>query len=184
VNCPEKSPSDESTFRNSFVPSMTNLLGPRLANLTHVYYEATDQELVERLKKHDFTKEGLPDWIGGSWSVEQFKRWLELRLRFEWDLPPVRTKKGLDETLPHIPAHQPKSRGQQTPDEERERTRRMNVLNSRRKRERVRFEKGMYRDEANELSLQNRDLREENAWLEALLQMARAEVDKVKANII
>lgn len=44
----------------------------------------------------------LPVSVGGTWEYERFEVWMELRIRSEWDLPPLRgTEK--ETSLPHLP---------------------------------------------------------------------------------
>jgi hypothetical protein len=181
VNCPGESSTDELAFTDSCVPLMRNVIGPSLANLARVIFAATGEELVERLGEHGFTAQGLPVCIGGLWAAEQFERWQELRFRYEWELPAVKTKGSHDQMLPNLPIYKSKKTAEQTPQEASERKRRMNVLNSRRHRMRVRVEKAMYRDEANNLRFRNRSLVLENVILERLLDLAEAEVAKVEA---
>jgi hypothetical protein len=64
------------------------------------HFAATGQVLVETLKERHFTSQGLPCCTGGSWRIEEFERWQETRIRYEWELPALRTKECQDQIIP------------------------------------------------------------------------------------
>jgi len=175
VNCPSE--GEKTTFTESLVPLMLKLLG-LLNRRTIVVVADTKKEMGEKLvEQHEMSTDDFPECVGGTWSYEQFPRWQELRTRYEWDLPPVGVR---DQRMPHIPEYKVKPRSQLSEDEKIERKRRLNVLNSRRKRERVRVEVAVFNDQVVELRKRNRTLNEENERLESLLEAARGKIAKMK----
>jgi hypothetical protein len=157
VNCPTE--SKEQVFSSSFVPIMKKLMG-RFAQQATVTFCKTKQELAQKLiSEHEFSTEGLPKNVGGLWNYEQFSTWQEIRLRYEWELPAVRIS-GL--TFPHVPDYEVKARSELTTKEQDERKRRLNVINSRRKRGRVRFQASELKDQVADLHSQNETLSGEN----------------------
>lgn len=102
-----------------------------------------------------------------------FPHWLELRTRYEWDLPPVG---GKDPLIPHVPEYTVKPRSLLSNAEKVERKRRLNVLNSRRKRDRVRVEVSVFNAQVKHLRQQNRELRLEQQRLEGFLEKANTVV--------
>jgi hypothetical protein len=49
-----------------------------------VHMDRTRSQALERLRLHGLSPHSLPRSIGGSWGVERFVEWCELRTRFEW----------------------------------------------------------------------------------------------------
>jgi len=174
MNCPYD--SERTTFLETLVPIWLRVLGV-IMKTSNILVAGTKEELMGKLSKYDFVPEGVPECLGGTWSYDMFSQWLELRTRFEWSLPPVGPKNAL---MPHVPEYSVKPRSQLTEDEKVERKRRLNVLNSRRKRERVRVEVAVFSEQVNQLRRQNLQLRSENERLEECLEAARAEVVRVE----
>jgi len=128
-----------------------------------------------KLHAHGFSKEGLPKSIGGRWGFERFMQWIELRTRYEWDLPPGASHKGVDKIFDFSHIKQP---SQLEEDERVERARRMNVLHSRRKRERERIEIEVLREQCSDLRAKNAEATATNSKLERLLAAAMVEVSR------
>jgi len=113
----------------------------------------------------------LPRSLGGEWGHEKFVQWQELRCRHEWGLPPVAGKcnQGLAKLFDFsnvLRLHQ------LSPTDQVERKRRLNLLHSRRKRERERIEVQVLQDECASYDDKNKQLQTENARLEGLLTLA------------
>jgi hypothetical protein len=49
-----------------------------------VHMDRTRSQALEMLRMHGLSRHSLPKSIGGSWGVERFVEWCELRTRFEW----------------------------------------------------------------------------------------------------
>jgi hypothetical protein len=116
------------------------------------------------------TTRNLPESIGGSFSRSHFQQWLELRVRYEWDVPAGSRNKeivGMFDFSRVMPVHELGG------DELRERKRRMNILHTRRKRDREQAEGDRARDRVAALRAENGRLRADNARLERVLLSAR-----------
>jgi hypothetical protein len=50
----------------------------------HVHMDGSRSQAIEKLSLHGLLPLSLPRSIGGSWGVERFVEWCELRTRFEW----------------------------------------------------------------------------------------------------
>jgi hypothetical protein len=81
VNCP--SVSGHSSFMNTMVPLMLQIMGPFLEKHVRVHVADTRAELAEKLVACGFQKTSLPKCIGGEWGYEMFSQWQENRLRYE-----------------------------------------------------------------------------------------------------
>lgn len=174
MNCPYD--FEKTTFLESLVPIMLRCLGV-VAKRCTVHVASTKEELVEKLSKFDILPEGIPECLGGSWSYDLFSHWIELRTRYEWNLPWSGEKMPF---LPHIPAFTAKPRSKLTDAEKVERERRLNVMNSRRKRVRVKVEAGVLSEQVTQLKKQNLKLQMESKRLEECLAAAKAEASKVE----
>lgn len=83
---------------------------------------------------------------------------------------------SISEKIPCVPKYSVKPTSELTTAERAERKRRLNVLHSRRRRERERVEMQVYVDEADELREKNRKLTEENQRFEAMLSAAQSQI--------
>jgi hypothetical protein len=81
VNCP--SVSGRSSFMNTMVPLMLQIMGPFLEKNVRVHVADTRAELAEKLAACGLQKASLPKCIGGNWGYEMFSQWQENRLRYE-----------------------------------------------------------------------------------------------------
>jgi hypothetical protein len=124
----------------------------------------------DALDQHGLKTSNLPASMGGRFSRAHFLQWLELRVRLEWDIPAgSRNKETLDMfDFSHVRPVQ-----ELEGDELRERRRRMNILHTRRKRDREQAEDDLARDRSAALRAENDRLRDDNSRLERLLRSAR-----------
>jgi len=166
-----------TTFLESLVPLCLKLFGPFIKKRASVHVTDTKEELFEKLKAVGLRETGLPECIGGKWSYEQFDRWQELRMCYEWELPVVGARSAAG--LPCIPPYDAKPRSELNDEEKVERKRRLNVLHSRRKRERSRVEREVLSAQVNDLRESNERLAEENKRFEDLLRNAKLVIQKM-----
>lgn len=126
-----------------------------------------------RLESFGLGSEVLPVSLGGNWGVQQATEWQELRTRFEWDLPPASNHRmsNLIFDFSRIPTVTSLSA-----EEKAERARRMDVLHSRRKRERNRIELQVVQEQIDALRKENAEALREAIRLEGLLASARQEI--------
>jgi hypothetical protein len=172
--CNVPSISRKKPFMDTMVSHLFQLIG-NLKKRSHVHVADSKEELAKRLLSYDIPIEIIPKCLGGKWGYEEFSKWQEARLRYEWDLPSSK-----DNEHPNIPEYHAKSQSDMSENEKTERKRRMNVLHSRRRRERVRVEMEVYAEQVAEIQDENAKLRKKNTWLEDLLYSAKREVAKVE----
>lgn len=123
------------------------------------------EEMLARLEKFNFRKQGLPRCLHGSWGEIQFNQWQELRSRIEWKVP-LGLCGGKDcATFPAMKAYE-------LDDDKAERVRRLNILHSRKKRTRQLMEKTLLEEECTDLQEEQLSLRREEERLETLLKNA------------
>lgn len=120
---------NQCQFLGSSVPFFTKLIGPELRDKILVHAAKSSEAILSKLSEHELSKDCIPECLGGAWSYDQFLHWVELRTRFEWELPPVGPR-GIH--VPHVPEYQVPARAELNEEEKTERKRRLNVLNSRR----------------------------------------------------
>ena len=139
------------------------LLGPS------VQARATCVPQQQDLASEHYGLVAIPKSLGGNWGYQDFVQWQEFRIRCEWDLPigsgTRDAARGFNMISP------PKSEGLSEEDKL-ERKRRMNVIHSRRKRQRERIEVEGLNEQCMELKGQQDSLVREGEHLEALLQQA------------
>jgi hypothetical protein len=128
-------------------------------------------QLIESIE--GLTLECLPMQLGGTVGYEHFIQWLELRTRWEWDLPPGANHKNVHQffDFSHLVAPSKLSLKDKA-----ERNRRMNVLHSRRKRERERIEIEVLHEQCDSLRHRNDELAMLNQALELHLRSALTQV--------
>jgi len=130
-------------------------------------------ESAKMLRSYGFDKESLPISLGGGWGIQRFVEWCELRVRFEWDLPPATNHKKIEQIFDFSNAKLPSELSEK---ERNERSRRMNVLHSRRKRERERIEIEVLQEQVCSLQTEQARLQKESKRLEKHLTLAQSQV--------
>lgn len=121
------------------------------SNMAVVHRGKTDQEVIKKLVASGFTKRYLPTWIGGSWTLEQYKICQKKRIRMEEE-----------RTL--------------TNEEKRARSRQSNAIRSKNKRERRKQELKVLQEQESTLLAQNKKLKETNQYYEQLMVYAQDEI--------
>jgi hypothetical protein len=177
-HCPndEKKSSLESYFVNTLVPLVLKMIGKFVGRQTIVHVGDSAGELRQKLEAYGLAKESLPECMGGTWSYSQFAQWQDVRIRYEWDLPAGSGSKDSGVTYEYY-VEQYCNLSEQ---EKVERRRKMNILNSRRKRERRKIEGTVLHEQVEELQELNGNLAAHNRHLEELLEQANAEVAKTE----
>jgi hypothetical protein len=127
------------------------MVGTVLGRYT-VHHRASNlEDLVQSLKQHGFSKRTLPVCMGGNWTDEHNKQFLQRQLRSE-------ENRLLSE------------------DEKLQRKRQVNRIHSRQKRARRRIEFEVLQEQHADLTSQNEKLRAENEKLEEILRDCTREV--------
>jgi hypothetical protein len=128
-------------------------------------------DTVRILSSHGLYPAGLPKAIGGGYGFNEFSEWHELRLRFEWDLPAGASNKQAATLFDFSKAKQLLD---MTEEEKVDRKRKLNVIHSRRKRERERIEIEVLKEQSTELNEEKAMLRKEEVRLQNLLGQAQS----------
>lgn len=150
----------------SQVQQMTTPLG---GSGPHLHQVAFRRHIPNVLAPHGFTPDLLPIAIGGSWGVEHFSEWQELRTRYEWQLPPPALVPVSDLLFDFSTI---KPLAELSKEERAERTRRLNKFHSRRKRQRDRVEQQVLEEQLDKWKGKNADLVQENERLQVLVDTA------------
>lgn len=160
---------DKASFFDTVAPKIIRLLGPRLGPKAVVIKGDGPEQRGAEMMNYGFAKKALPMVAGGEWNFAQFFQWQETRIRIEWGLPLSTVQK----------ASVPKGRSYNVPNlselpepEQDERKRRLNLLHSRRKREKERAQIEALQEQVSDLEETKSKLNEENARLQAALGQA------------
>ena len=143
-----------------------------------VLVQGSKERCISQLQRVGLARQSIPKSMGGDWGYESFVQWQELRTRFEWGLPPGVGGKDSSSLFDFASSTMPLKN---LNDEEKiERKRRLNVLHSRRKREREKVEIEVLQEQAIELEENNRALDEDHERLQLLLHKAKEVAKKAK----
>jgi hypothetical protein len=137
---------------------------------TYVHVASSRKGLCQKLEAFGMPKAILPKALGGDWGYADYLRWKELRTRIEWRIPLGLSGRG--ENAVDLPSMKPYS----VIEEKKERNRRLNAMHSRRKRDRVRFERVLVEEQVRDLQDENQALLNENSRLEGLVAEAMGTV--------
>jgi len=161
---------DKSTSKDTAVQYASTLFGPSIS--TDGVFDLTGlprADVLTKLQKCGFDAGSLPRSLGGDWGIQRFIVWLELRIRYEWELPPAASHKDQDKIFDFSGMKLPSELSEK---DRVERSRRMNVLHSRRKRERERIEVEVLREQCSDLRAQRLELDREYSRLLSMMQSA------------
>jgi hypothetical protein len=136
--------------------------------LTH--YCDSESSIALRLERHGLVPSTLPECLGGKWAYSRMADWIDARIRYEWDLP---SRKELHHGAAPIPQHKAAPLSECSEEEKQERTRRLHMLHSRRRRGRMKVEVDVLEAQADEILRSNKLLLEENQILEAKIASAK-----------
>jgi len=161
--------TNKTTFMEKFVPRMLQILGSFLEGKTVIHANESKSALLERLESYDFDRSGLPVTVGGKWTYDQFYYWQEARIRMEWDLPLSSAQRKL---VFEGDKYSCRGLSQLNEEERTERKRRLNLLHSRRKREKEKVEIEVLKSQVSRLEDEKREAGIEGERLQKLLEDA------------
>jgi len=154
-------------------PAIGRLFCAQAAERTHLHASESKDQVAKNLESFGIIRTSLPISMGGEWYYGRFAEWLELRSRFEWGLPPGTNSTDMVSWFDFKPL---KKLAELSEDQCVERKRKMNVLHSRRKRERERIEINVLEEQCSDLGDRNRALLEENREFQDLLDLAKMKI--------
>jgi hypothetical protein len=179
VNCPSQSVERtglKTYFLHKLVPLLLKLVGSFVGEKTVIHVGDSAEDLRQNPEGYGLGKESLAKCMGGTWSYAAFPQWQDLRMRYEWDLPAGTGNKDSEITYEYTVEHYCIL----SEEDKVERKRRLNVLHSRRHRERQKIEATVLREQVEELKESNGSLATHNLHLEELIEQAKAEVAKME----
>jgi hypothetical protein len=153
--------------------AVSQLFGNSLESRTITHSALSREEIVRQLDVYGLSKEGLPKSLGGDWGYQKLTQWQELRSRLEWGLPPGSSGEEVDQMFNFASI---RKLSDLTEEEKVERKRRLNVIHSRRKRERERIEIEVLQEHCSELGDKNKFIEEENKRFEEMLASAQSKI--------
>ena len=162
--------SSKTTFIDKLVPSMLKILGSFLEQKTKIYANESKASLLEHLEAADFNRAGIPSTVGGTWTYDQFYYWQEARIRMEWDLPLSAAQRKL---VFEGDKYTCRGLSELNEEEKVERKRRLNLLHSRRKREKEKVEIEVLKSQVARLEDRKHEAEMENDRLQKLLNRAQ-----------
>lgn len=141
-----------------------------------VHHDSSNELIAQRISSFGIKISSLPQSLGGEWDASKFSHWQELRTRMEWKVPIGLGGKELEDALKY-PAIR---RYVVLSDTERlERKRRLNVVHSRRKRDRRRVMATVVEDQHKQLLRERTVLISENERLVGLIRAASDVVQRM-----
>lgn len=153
--------------------AISQLFGNSLESRTITHSALSREEIVRQFDAYGLSKEGLPKILGGDWGYQKLTQWQELRSRLEWGLPPGSSGEEVDQMFNFASI---RKLSDLTGEEKIERKRRLNVIHSRRKRERERIEIEVLQEHCSELGEKNKYLEDENNRFDEMLVNAQSKI--------
>jgi hypothetical protein len=142
----------------------------KFAGEVNVHVAGTKALLGAALEARGFEKAKLPTRLNGEWGYDTFVHWQELRTRFEWKIPAGLS--GRSQLAGEFDFSTIRPFSALSEEEKPERQRRMNVVHSRRKRDRERVEIDVLQEDCMDHKERKKKLRRENEELEGLYEKA------------
>lgn len=165
------SDSSEQGFSIKMDPAMLHQFRQIAKNQVIPHVTSSRATISKRLEPYGLIGDELPKAIGGKFGYDRFVQWQELRTRYEWDLPAgVSNKQAAD--MFDFSRVTPLSKLSEA--ERLERKRRLNVVHSRRKRERERIEIEVLNEQCDEQQERKKSLHREYHRLKTLVHRANA----------
>jgi hypothetical protein len=158
-------PLDES------VQAMRRQFGPIGTSKGLVHVGTSRDEIAEQLAPYAIHQLVLPKFLGGTFGYDRFTQWQELRLRYEWGLPAGANDQEAMEIYDFAKMLPLTALSEE---ERKERKRRMNVVHSRRKRQRERIEIEVLQEQCDDLRDKRVVYTEESLHLAGLMSQANA----------
>lgn len=157
---------DRGLFDDALVPAAKSFL-TRYSNPYRVAsFFASPKTISSQMGHENLVPDSLPECMGGMWSYERFSDWIDARIRYEWGLP---TRREMNHGAAAVPTYTVAPLSQCSKEARMERTRRLHMLHSRRRRGRKKVEVGVLDEQVDGLRHTNKRLREENQQLEERL---------------
>jgi hypothetical protein len=135
---------------------------------TYVHVRSSKDELASQLEGFGMNKAGLPTYLNGKWRLAKYIQWQEFRTRMEFKIPLCfggRDQSKIYDDFPAITSHSLLLENKKA-----ERSRRLNVVHCRQKRDQKRVESDALEEEYTELRGQHEELLEESRRLEDLVR--------------
>ena len=129
----------------------------------NVFTETSQGDLKDKLVALGCVPEGLPSSVGGVWKYEEFTRWCRNRQVEEQYYEELHLPKDKNDNYT----------SNMSAERKRQRTKSLNVLHSRQKRERRKAEQQKMQEDCNKLHAQNWALQKEHSRLQDLLLQAK-----------
>ena len=133
--------------------------------------ETCQGDLKDKLMELGCVPEGLPASVGGDWKYEEYTRWCRRKITEEFYFEEL-----------HLPSSKSESTRKMTAERKKERTKCLNVLHSRQKRERRKAEQSRMEEDCNQLQSEYFALKKENVRLTNLLSQAQRLVQQLEGN--
>jgi hypothetical protein len=175
-------------WTNQFFGTL-KLLGVTAYRRARVHTGKSKEKILEKLKACGLFSEGLPEYVGGTWTNDNFVEWQTERRRVEEEIHlmlDVCEQKSQDPTslspIPKKPVGSsfidvaPTEGGKEIKPQKRK----MEIFYSRTKRERQRLNLQTLRDESTRLTLRNTELKQDNDCLERSLASAEAVIARIE----
>jgi hypothetical protein len=132
--------------------------------------ENSQGELLQKLTKLGLGPNNLPSSVGGSWKYEGYTRWCRNKIMEELYFEDV-----------HLPRKKGSTAGLASNESKKERTKALNVLHSRQKRERRKAEQATMQQDCDRLQMEKWALQSECSRLESLLSQSLGMVEQYEA---
>lgn len=165
--------SSETRFLDKMDPAMLHQFRQIAKNQVVPHLGESRMSLGRRLEPYGFERQNLPKSIGGGFGIDRFIQWQDLRIRYEWDLPAGASLKE-EVAVFEYDFSRVKLHSDMTEDEKHERKRKLNVIHSRRKRERERIEAEVLHEQCQEQKEQKKELQREHERLKKLIAEAHS----------
>jgi hypothetical protein len=176
-------------FFGTIVPATLKLLGVTAYRRARVHTGKSKEKILEKLKACGLFSEGLPEYVGGTWTNESFVEWQTERRRVEEEIHlmlDVYKQKSQDPTSLGLIPIKPVGSSfiDVAPAKEKKeikpQKRKLHSIYSRTKRERQKLNLQALRDESTRLTIRNAELKQDNGYLERSLASAEAAIARIE----
>lgn len=162
--------ADERSPSQKIEEEMVGYFRAIATNEVYIHPVDTSNGIAERLRLYGLRRSGLPKRLGGEIGVDGFSDWMELRLRYEWNLPPALSSKEEHVVFDFSAVRSP---SEMNDEDKLDRKRKLNVIHSRRKRQRERIEIEVLQEQCYEERMRKTDLGKEHKRLQSLVDHAQ-----------
>ena len=176
LNCVSK--TGKWTVTQKLIQSVVSFCLKEFGGL-NVFTETDQDKLKEKVVGLGCVPEGLPSSVGGSWKYEEFTKWCRGKVNEEIFFEDSHLPK---ETAAAVAAAAAATGTSMSAEHKKARTKNLNVIHSRQKRERRKAEQAKMEQDCRRLQSQRWELQQENARLEGLLMQARKLAEQLESN--